>query len=318
MTMEVAGKDSGLISVVIPTYNRAEFLRAAIESVLAQTYPNFELLILDNCSPDHTPQVVASFKDPRIRYVRHLCNIGPPANWVYGISLAKGRYLSILGDDDRYRPDFLLHRVYPMAADPQIVIAFGSFEYWDGNSVIASHDASNYSASHALEGMNAIEAVIGAYFFGASLFRTSVIRAFWNRFCPFTKCDDEMIGILLARQPGNRVVCLTESDLLYRRHTAQDSTACMRAVAEAGGRMYRMLLEKETDRKVRWLLRRQLVRHWNRNGRQFWDLGDTDLSGRCFVEELKIDPFRPVTWLRLLRTFIVRPKPIQTQKYSNI
>jgi glycosyltransferase involved in cell wall biosynthesis len=78
-----------LVSVIIPTYNRAEFLREAIQSVLAQTYTNFELLILDNCSPDHTPEVVAEFDDARIKYLRHQCNIGGIANWIYGMHWAR-------------------------------------------------------------------------------------------------------------------------------------------------------------------------------------------------------------------------------------
>ena len=63
------------VTVCLPTYNRAHYLREAIESVLSQTFQDFELLICDNASTDETSEVVKSFRDARIRYVRHSRNI---------------------------------------------------------------------------------------------------------------------------------------------------------------------------------------------------------------------------------------------------
>lgn len=95
------------ITIAIPTYNRVSLLKEAIESVMAQTYTDFELLISDNASIDETRKVVSSFKDSRIRYCRNRKNIGMMNNWNKCIELSQGKYLMILGDDDKLYPRFL-------------------------------------------------------------------------------------------------------------------------------------------------------------------------------------------------------------------
>lgn len=77
------------ITIAIPTYNRAKLLTEAIESVLVQTYEDFELLISDNASTDETKNVVVSFKNPRIRYHRNKKNIGMMNNWNKCVTLCQ-------------------------------------------------------------------------------------------------------------------------------------------------------------------------------------------------------------------------------------
>jgi len=94
-------------SVVIPTYNRAELLQRAIRSALNQTFEDFELLIVDDCSTDQTGKVVESFLDERLRYIRHDMNKGAPATRNTGISQARSEYVAFLDDDDEYLPNYL-------------------------------------------------------------------------------------------------------------------------------------------------------------------------------------------------------------------
>lgn len=93
---------SPLVSIVLPTYKRAHVLPHAIRSVLSQTYPNWELIVVDDNSPDETPQVVASFDDPRIRYVRNDPNLKLPQALNRGFSLARGDYLTWTSDDNLF------------------------------------------------------------------------------------------------------------------------------------------------------------------------------------------------------------------------
>lgn len=88
------------ISVVIPTYNRANLLRDAILSVLNQSYPNFELIIVNDYSSDNTKKIIKEFKDQRIVYLKHNKNRGVAAACNTGIKNAKGEYILILNDDD--------------------------------------------------------------------------------------------------------------------------------------------------------------------------------------------------------------------------
>jgi len=79
------------VSVVIPTYNRAHLVGRAIRSVLNQTYQDFEIIVVDDGSTDNTKEVVKSFNDPRIRYIRHEKNRGGSAARNTGIRAARGK-----------------------------------------------------------------------------------------------------------------------------------------------------------------------------------------------------------------------------------
>ena len=96
-----------VFSVCIPTYNAAAYLREAIESVLAQTSADFELLICDDASTDATAELVAEFRDARIRYLPFSQNLGQSGNFNRCIEHAQGDLWTLLSADDRLLPDFL-------------------------------------------------------------------------------------------------------------------------------------------------------------------------------------------------------------------
>lgn len=95
------------VSVVIPTYNRAGLLGRAIASVLGQTYSDFELIVVDDGSRDHTVSVVGGFDDPRIRFVRLARNRGQPVARNAGIAHAQGDWVALLDSDDEWLPQKL-------------------------------------------------------------------------------------------------------------------------------------------------------------------------------------------------------------------
>ena len=96
-----------LVTVVIPTKNRARLLPRAIKSVLAQSYSNFELVIVDDGSSDNTPQTVQSFTDSRIHYIRHEVASGAAAARNAGVAASSGEYVAFLDDDDQLTPNKL-------------------------------------------------------------------------------------------------------------------------------------------------------------------------------------------------------------------
>jgi len=96
--------DSPLVSIVLPTYKRARVLPHALRSVLAQTYANWELIVVDDHSPDDTAQVVAGFADPRIQYLRNDPNLKLPRSLNRGFAVARGEYLTWTSDDNLYAP----------------------------------------------------------------------------------------------------------------------------------------------------------------------------------------------------------------------
>lgn len=100
-------KKKKLVSVIIPTYNRMGTLERSIESVLKQTYDNFELLIIDDGSSDGTEEYVCGLQDTRVHYYRNEFNMGPSASRNKGAALAKGEYLAFHDSDDEWLPDKL-------------------------------------------------------------------------------------------------------------------------------------------------------------------------------------------------------------------
>jgi glycosyltransferase involved in cell wall biosynthesis len=92
------------VSVIIPTYNRANIISRAIRSVLAQTYENFEIIIIDDGSTDNTEEVIQSFSERRIRYLRHKVNRGRGTVRNKALTEARGEYIAFLDDDDEWLP----------------------------------------------------------------------------------------------------------------------------------------------------------------------------------------------------------------------
>ena len=95
------------VSVIIPTHNRGEMLRRAIDSVLSQTYKDFELIIVSDGSADETDKVIVSYTDPRIRFLKHDKSRGASAARNTGIRASIGQYIAFLDDDDEWTLDKL-------------------------------------------------------------------------------------------------------------------------------------------------------------------------------------------------------------------
>jgi glycosyltransferase involved in cell wall biosynthesis len=109
------------VSVVIPTYNRETLVKAAISSVLQQTYSDFELLIIDDASQDETQIAVESFQDPRIHYIRHSQNAGECATRNTGLQACQGDYVAFLDSDDEWLPNKLETQLNLFAQSPPSV-----------------------------------------------------------------------------------------------------------------------------------------------------------------------------------------------------
>ncbi len=133
------------VSVTIPTHNRAHFVGQAIESVLAQTFRDFELIVCDNASTDATREVVGQYADPRLRYLRHSENVGMAGNWLSGLAAARGEYIAFLGDDDWWFPDFLARLTPPLERYPEVDVAFADHWLVDREGSLLA-DASEQSA----------------------------------------------------------------------------------------------------------------------------------------------------------------------------
>ena len=114
-----------LISVLMPVYNAAPFLAEAVESILNQTFTDFELIISDNASSDRTQLICSEYisKDKRVRYIRQDENIGIYANFQFVLDEALGEYFMWIADDDKRSSDFLEEAVSLLESNHRCVAA---------------------------------------------------------------------------------------------------------------------------------------------------------------------------------------------------
>jgi len=122
-----------MVSIVLVTYNRAERLKLSIQDILKQTFTEFELIICDDCSPDHTEEICREFaaKDSRIKYFRHASNKEMPGNCNFGIMEARYSLVAILHDGDRFREDLIQKWYNAISKNDSVGFVFNSIAETD-------------------------------------------------------------------------------------------------------------------------------------------------------------------------------------------
>ena len=216
------------ISVCIPTYNRVHLLLSAIESVLKQTYTDFELIICDDGSTDSTPVIMSEFNTPNIRYIRHSQNIGKSNNMRSGFAAAKGEYFIKFDDDDRLVPEFLART--SAILDKSSNIDFVSTDHWIIDSqncrdlIATKLNSQRWGRSELSAGTidNLLEVVFikQSLQVGATLFRRSALQEVGFMRPNLQNCEDNDLFVRLAIA-GKKCYYLSELLMEYRWHSEQ-------------------------------------------------------------------------------------------------
>lgn len=124
-----------LVSIGMTVYNAERFVAETLDSLLAQDYPNFELVISDNASTDGSSEICQSYadRDPRIRYYRNAENIGSVRNWNQALELARGEYFMWASDHDLWDPTYISKCVRVLDEDSDVVIAYSRYRIVDAD-----------------------------------------------------------------------------------------------------------------------------------------------------------------------------------------
>ena len=140
--------DNKMVSICLLTFNRADKIGSTIESILAQSYANFEFIICDDCSLDNTSEICSYYADidSRIIYKRNDINLGMPGNLNAAIKLAKYEYVANLHDGDIYHPDLILKWVDALNSFPTVGFVFNAYETisQNGNKIIYKEPYPNF------------------------------------------------------------------------------------------------------------------------------------------------------------------------------
>ncbi|MBO3464044.1 glycosyltransferase [Aetokthonos hydrillicola Thurmond2011] len=216
------------VSVCIPTFNRANLLAFAIESVLKQTYQDFELIICDDGSQDSTSDSILEYTDSRIKYIRHPENIGKSNNMRSGFDAAQGEFFIKFDDDDRLTPDFLEHTVDILEKDS--IIDFVGTDHWiiDINNIRdeekTRQNSLHWGRTHLPEGVvdNLLEVVFinQSFQIGATLFRYKTLQEVGFMQPNWQNCEDNDLFVRLALA-GKKGYYLPELLMEYRFHQEQ-------------------------------------------------------------------------------------------------
>lgn len=216
------------VSVIVPNYNHAPYLRQRIDSILNQTYQDFELILLDDCSTDNSREVLESYRDDRhvSQILYNETNGGSPfSQWNKGITLASGEWVWVAESDDYAEPHFLERLIDETSHVPDCVLAFCATRWVDsdGNELWPTETDNStktyYGADFVrkrLSGCNSIANVSQCVFHREAYRPEDHPKYDWMRLC-----GDWMFYILLAERGS----VLEVSELLsnYRQHHTNTS-----------------------------------------------------------------------------------------------
>jgi len=253
---------SPAISVVMPVFNRQDTVARSVESVLAQDCPDFEFVIVDDGSSDGTEDVVAGFRDARIRYLRQPANRGGNAARNRGIREALGEVVSFLDSDDVFLPHKLGHVKDLFAADPGLDLLIDSYEMIIGEGEEAR---SALRLNPVLDDSRAIETAIFARRIhkstpSLSVRREAILRA--GLFDETLVRRQDMDLVLRLARNGR---CASTDAVLWRKYWSSDSISAqqdtfMRAMIDICDRHPEYI----SNRRFRVGLARDFTRHFLR------------------------------------------------------
>lgn len=216
------------VSVCIPTYNRAHFLPEAIASVQAQTESDWELIVCDDGSRDGTPELMSSFDDKRIRYLRHESNIGKSNNMRSGYEAATGQYFVKFDDDDRLMPDFLAKMGQVLDQNPAVDLVGGDHWVMDEAGKIQVDWSDENSVKWGRSGLQSGPLpdllhqvfVIQSLQIGATLWRLDALKGLDYMRQDWQNCEDNDLFVRFALS-GRQGAYLAERLMVYRFHAEQ-------------------------------------------------------------------------------------------------
>jgi glycosyltransferase involved in cell wall biosynthesis len=237
------------VSVVIATLDRPDYLRQAIASALRNNYQNFEIVVSDDAGPPENSKVVASFRDPRIRYRRNTTRLGSALNHKAALTIATGEYIILLNDDDEWEPNCLGPLVAALRDHPEVLMAFGDHYIMNAEGVIdaaGTEEATRrWKRDRLTPGLHKpfceIALVDQSISMGASLLRRDAID--WND-------SPEEVGSLydfwivyLACRTGGGAWYCPERLFRYRIHSRNETSVGGERTARSTAYVYSRIVE---------------------------------------------------------------------------
>ncbi|MBF2006064.1 MAG: glycosyltransferase [Chlorogloeopsis fritschii C42_A2020_084] len=275
------------ISVCIPTFNRIKLLSEAIQSVLQQSYQDFEIIVCDDGSQDGTPKLISQYTDKRIRYIRHSQHIGKSNNMRSGFKAATSEYFVKFDDDDRLTPNFLERTAIVLERESNV--DFVSTDHWiiDINNIRddakTQENRERWGRVNLPEGVvnNLLEVVFVKQSFqiGATLFRRRCLEEVGFMRSNWQNCEDNDLFVRLALA-GKNGYYLPELLMEYRVHSEQKGLD--RAIAYLTDKLRYLDSYNFESEKLECIRRKRLAETRLLLGLRLLEKGETH-KGREFI-----------------------------------
>ena len=283
------------VTVIIPTYNRAHLVGRAIESVLSQTFHDWELIVVDDASTDNTKEAVYGFRDSRIRYLFHEVRRGGSAARNTGISEARGEYVAFLDSDDEWLPTKLKKQLELFSRSPQQVglVYTGAIYVYRTYYIKRPPSHKGFLYRNLL-----LRNVIGSI--SVAMIRTTVL-AYVNGFdeaLPSRQDVDLWLRISKHYQIDFVPECLVK---IHNCDDMERITLNNRKVLDGRILFFYKYKEEMQRERVAYAYLRRL-------GRKYQNRQDTINARRWYIESIKENPLSPLSYLFFLLSLL--PKPI--------
>jgi glycosyltransferase involved in cell wall biosynthesis len=288
-----------LVSVIVPTYNYGHYIADALESILAQTMSDFEVVVVDDGSTDDTPAVLARLTDPRLRVFRQ-ANAGTAVARNRGRAEAGGRYITWLDADDTWQPTFLERHLLVLEAEPELGFSFCNFVRTEGGAILPGTQfdlvprlrmlptrPTRAGNGHFIE-MDPFAALAVSTelpgWLQASVYRREVLEGCWSR--PGKTVAEDLYLLMQVYARGMPAAYLDEVLVEVRRHDSNSYSSgdeIREAVLEI---LYLVNEEIPLSPSQRALLHRRIGdEHLRRGWRYFW-AHDARRAARHYAQAL--------------------------------
>jgi glycosyltransferase involved in cell wall biosynthesis len=273
-----------LVTVIIPTFNRAPLVGRAIRSVLSQTWQDWELLVVDDASTDGTEEAVRSFSDARIQYLRHDRNQRVSAARNTGIRVARGEYVSFLDDDDEWLPEKLAKELEVFRnSDPEVGLVY------TGKTVFDEHGRILQVRMPTLSGW-VYDAMLERHFIGSPS-RVTIRKEVLERVAgfdeTFVNCQDYDLWLRVAKV--SKIACVPR--LLVKRYLLSDQMSGSLRNICAGWE--HILMKFRATMKPR-----TLTKHMSRVAILLFNYEPRRARALAW-EGLRLRPLQPILWAAL-------------------
>lgn len=243
-----------IVSILVPVYNHEKFIRETIESILSQTYHNWELLVVDDCSTDGSWDIMQEYakKDSRVRVFRNEQNKGLIPNWKFLIDTSRGEYISFLEGDDLYYRDNLEAKVRIFEKYPDLGMVYCNFNVIDekGGLITKNHHSFQKTRVYRNELVDSVDYLSSKYHlinsYGQVMIRKSILEI-----VGYPRTLDPSAKIFLPSDwdfnfrvsTSNKIYYLDDILFAYRKHLNNNSYDAVRAYEHMA------LLFKEYEKK---------------------------------------------------------------------